>query len=129
MAAKETDTSKKQTENDVVTEVPQEPVTTAEPVAVAPAAPEQATDAKSKRQSLIIGAIVGGVLLFLLGMACGYTIGHAKTTTRMTFPTNGQFTPPEDGGGRRFYPNSGTNDNSTNGSSGSSNSDTQTQTN
>lgn len=77
------------------------------------------------KQMIITLAIVSGVVLFFLGLGLGYLLGHSTaSTSRNSLPTNRNFTPPSDGGGRRFNPSSGTDD-----STNDSNGDTKTQTN
>lgn len=93
----------------------------AQPEAITPVA-DKPPKAKNK-QTVITLAIVSGVVLFFLGLGLGYMLGHAGTSSRI-IPGNGTMQPPSDGGGRRFTPNSNTN-NSTDDSS----TDTKTQTN
>lgn len=121
------ETKKTQVEKGAVKEEVRMPPTPAQPELSTPAV---ATPSKEKsKQTVITLAIVGGVVLFFIGLGMGYLLGHSTANNRGNFPGNGTFTPPENGGGRRFYPNSSTNngtDNNTNSGSNDTNSKTQT---
>lgn len=79
---------------------------------------------KKKDQTVITIAILSGVVLFFVGIGLGYLLGHTTVGNDNDF-RGGAMQFPGDGGGRRFYPNSGTND-STDNNSGSSDSSTAT---
>lgn len=122
MATKDTDETKKKVGEAAVAEVKQ----VEQPKDTQGAVDKNKTT--NKNQTIITIAIISSVVLFFIGLGLGYVLGHTTADTDRSFE-GGTLQRPGDGGGRRFYPNSGTNNSTDNSSDSSSSTTPQTQTN
>jgi|GEM_PF-3916986 len=122
---KDTDEPKKQAEEAAV--VAEQPESQPVPQDSHPVVPEPQKPKKS--QTILTVAIASAVVLFFAGLGLGYLLGHSALDGDSDFRGGNLQLPGNGDGGRRFYPNSGTDDGTNNNSGSSSSTTPQTQTN